>query len=386
MRIAMIGQKGIPALYGGIERHVDELSKGLVELGQDVFVYSRPWYSKERKSEIDGVKVIYTPSLKSKHFDAISHTFISIIHATLKDFDVIHIHGVGPALMAWLPKFIKPRQKVVVTFHCIDRKHQKWGIFARIMLRLGEYSACRFADRTITVSRTLNQYCSEAYDSMTQYIPNGVTLNKANGSNELTQFGIEPNEYIVMISRLVRHKGAHYLIDAYKQLKKRNPEILGNKKLVFVGDSAFTDDYVKELREMGASDSDIVFTGFQSGETLKQLFENAYICVHPSESEGLPICVLEAMSYGLPVLASDIPENMEVVEEAGLSFENKNIEDLATKLEKYLPQDEKLIEIGENAREFVDKNYNWKDISQEVSGLYFDLKPECKFSEEALSA
>ena len=386
MRIAMIGQKGIPALYGGIERHVDELSKGLVELGQDVFVYSRPWYSKERKSEIDGVKVIYTPSLKSKHFDAISHTFISIIHATLKDFDVIHIHGVGPALMAWLPKFIKPRQKVVVTFHCIDRKHQKWGIFARIMLRLGEYSACRFADRTITVSRTLNQYCSEAYDSMTQYIPNGVTLNKANGSNELTQFGIEPNEYIVMISRLVRHKGAHYLIDAYKQLKKRNPEILGNKKLVFVGDSAFTDDYVKELREMGASDSDIVFTGFQSGETLKQLFENAYICVHPSESEGLPICVLEAMSYGLPVLASDIPENMEVVEEAGLSFENKNIEDLVTKLERYLPQDEKLIEIGENAREFVDKNYNWKDISQEVSGLYFDLKPECKFSEEALSA
>jgi len=385
MRIAMIGQKGIPALYGGIERHVDELSKGLADLGQDVFVYCRPWYSKDRADEIDGVKLVYTPSLCSKHFDAITHTFISIIHATLKGFDVIHIHGVGPALLSWLPKFIKPRQKVVVTFHCIDRKHQKWGIFARLMLRLGEYSACRFSDRTITVSRTLSQYCAEAYDSMTQYIPNGVTLTNANGSKELSQFGLEPNGYIVMVSRLVRHKGAHYLIEAYRQLKERNPGALGNKKLVFVGDSAFTDDYVKELRDMAADDQDIIFTGYQSGEALKQLFENAYVCVHPSESEGLPIAVLEAMSYGLPVIASDIPENMEVVEEAGLSFENKNIEDLVRKLEEYLPQSETLKNIGDKAREFVGQNYNWKDISREVSGLYFDLKPECKVSREAVS-
>lgn len=386
MKIAMIGQKGMPALYGGIERHVDELSRGLAKLGQDVFVYCRSWYCKDKPAEVDGVKLVYTPTVKSKHFDAITHTFTSIIHAIFKDFDIIHIHGVGPALLAWLPKVLKPEQKVIVTFHCIDRKHQKWGFIARMMLRLGEWTACRFADRTITVSRTLHQYCSEAYDSMTVYIPNGVKPNPASGSEQLKEFGLEPKNYIVMVSRLVRHKGAHYLIEAYRALKARYPEIAGDKKLVFVGDSAFTDDYVKELREMAKDEKDIIFTGYQSGETLKQLFEHAYVCVHPSESEGLPICILEAMSYGLPVIASDIPENMEVVEEAGISFANKSVEDLVKKLKEHLPQDEKLKLIGDQAKEFVMTNYNWKDICQEISGLYFDIKPECKFSEEALRA
>jgi len=386
MKIAMIGQKGMPALYGGIERHVDELSRGLAKLGQDVFVYCRSWYTKDKIDEFDGVKLVYTPTVKSKHFDAITHTFSSIIHAVFNGFDIIHIHGVGPALLAWLPKLLKPKQKVIVTFHCIDRKHQKWGFIARMMLRLGEWTACRFADRTITVSRTLHQYCSEAYDSMTVYIPNGVKPNPASGSDKLKEFNLEPKNYIVMVSRLVRHKGAHYLIEAYRALKTRHPKIMGDKKLVFVGDSAFTDDYVKELRDMAKHDQDIIFTGYQSGEKLKQLFEHAYVCVHPSESEGLPICILEAMSYGLPVIASDIPENMEVVEEAGISFENKSVEDLIKKLKDHLPEAGKLKQVGDNAKEFVMANYNWKDICQEISGLYFDLKPECKFSEEALSA
>lgn len=386
MRIAMIGQKGMPALYGGIERHVEELSSGLAKLGQDVSVYCRAWYTKDKPAEVDDVKLIYTPAIKSKHFDAISHTFFSIIHAVFSGFDIIHIHGVGPALLAWLPKLLKPEQKVIVTFHCIDRKHQKWGFIARMMLRLGEWSACRFADRTITVSRTLHQYCSEAYDSMTVYIPNGVKPNPASGSDELVKFNIESKNYIVMVSRLVRHKGAHYLIKAFRALKDRYPEIVRDKKLVFVGDSAFTDDYVKELREMAKDDKDIIFTGYQSGETLKQLFEHAYVCVHPSESEGLPICILEAMGYGLPVIASDIPENMEVIEQAGISFANKSVEDLVAKLSIHLPEADKLKQIGKDAQEFVMKNYNWKDICQDVSGLYFDLKPQCKFSEEAISA
>lgn len=378
----MIGQKGIPAIFGGIERHVDELSRGLAELGLEVFVYCRPWYSKGHEEQINGVHLIYTPSLKTKHLDAISHTFLSIIHACRSGFEIIHIHGVGPALLSWLPKILRPSTKVVVTFHCIDRKHQKWGFIARAMLRLGEWSACRFADRTITVSRTLNQYCSEAYDSMTQYIPNGVRMQNPADTEYLKKFGLEPKEYIIMVSRLVRHKGAHYLIDAYKTLKFRNPEIIGNKKLVIVGDSAFTDDYVKELHEMAAGDESIVFTGFQNGEPLNALFGNAYALVHPSESEGLPIALLEAMGWGLPVIASDIPENMEVVSEAGISFENKNVEDLIRKLETYLPQTENLKELGARAKIFVNEKYNWKDICRDISGLYFDLKPECKFALE----
>lgn len=382
MKIAMIGQKGIPAHYGGIERHVEELAKGLVNLGQEVFVYARPWFAQDKQCDsVDGVKIIYTPSIKTKHFDAISHTFISLLHAVRQDFDVIHIHGVGPALMAWLPKLLKRNVQVVVTFHCIDRKHQKWGRLARLALRLGEWMACRFSDRTITVSRTLQQYCSEAYDSMTFYIPNGIKEIPCHGHDEIKKFGLEPDNYIVAVSRLVPHKGMHYLIQAYKKLKSSGA--IGTKKLAIVGGSAFTDKYIKELKSLAQHDQDIIFTDYQSGDTLWQLYKNAYLYVHPSESEGLPTTILEAMSWGLPVLASDIPENMEAVENHGLSFQNKNVEDLARQMEIYLPQADYLKSLGRGAKQHVYANYNWPDIAKEVLGLYFDLKPESKFNQTA---
>ena len=172
MKIALIGQKGIPALYGGIERHVEHLSTGLAKLGQEVFVYSRPWYTDRKLKDYKGVNVVSLPSIKTKHLDAISHTLFASVHALFQDYDVIHFHGVGPSLLAWIPKVFKRKAKVVVTFHCIDRKHQKWGRIARLSLRLGEWFANKFAHKTITVSKVLQQYCSEAYDTDTVYIPN----------------------------------------------------------------------------------------------------------------------------------------------------------------------------------------------------------------------
>ncbi|MBU1922127.1 glycosyltransferase family 4 protein, partial [Patescibacteria group bacterium] len=300
------------------------------------------------------------------------------------DFDIIHIHGVGPALLAWLPKIFARRAKVVVTFHCIDRKHQKWGRFARFALRLGEYMACRFSDRTITVSRSLNKYCAEVYDVFTEYIPNGITQNPIVGHDKLKNFNLEPKEYILAVSRLVPHKGIHYLIKAYKDLKERKPEIIGAKKLAIVGGSAFTDDYVKELKDLADGDKDIIFTDYQSGESLFQLYKNAYLYVHPSESEGLPTSILEAMSWRVPVLASNIRENMEAVQDFGIVFENKNIKDLVKKLEQYLPRADYLADLGSRSCEFVYKNYNWQDIGKDVLGLYFDLNPEIKFELESL--
>jgi glycosyltransferase involved in cell wall biosynthesis len=378
MRIAMVGQKGIPAIYGGIERHVEELSIRLVECGFDVFVYCRPWYStklkvKSEKLKIfNDVKLIYLPSLKTKHLDAISHTLLATLHALFRDYDIIHYHGVGPALLSWLPRIFRPNVKIITTFHCIDRKHQKWGLFAKLMLRAGEWAACRFAHKTITVSKTLQQYCSEAYDKETVYIPNGVAITKPKTKDQkskiLEEYGLTANKYLLMVARLVRHKGAHYLIAAFKNLKEQD-EKFKNLKLVIAGDSSFTDDYVKSLKGMASGSQEIVFVGFQSGKPLRNLFLNSLAVVHPSESEGLPIAVLEAMSYGKVVLASDIPENMELVKDYGLSFQNKNIDDLTQKLKVLINADD-LEKIGKRARAFVAENYNWDSIAMQIKRLY----------------
>lgn len=374
MKIAMIGQKGIPAIYGGIERHVEELSTRLAEGGFDVSVFCRPWYgnkTEEKMKVYKGIKLVYLPSLKTKHFDAISHTFLATIYASFGKFDIIHYHGVGPALLSWLPRIFCRKTKVVTTFHCIDRKHQKWGFFAKVILRAGEWAACRFAHETITVSKTLQQYCSEAYDKDTAYVPNGVSVAESfsnQPSGILEKYNLEKDKYLLMVSRLVRHKGAHYLIRAFRELQEKDARFC-DLKLVFAGDSVFTDDYVKELKDLAKEDQNIVFVGFQSGRPLEDLFLNSLAVVHPSESEGLPIAVLEAMSYGKVVLASDIPENMELIKDFGFSFQNKNVRDLTLRLKEVLMCHD-LRERGEEAKKFVADNYNWEHVVSEVKKVY----------------
>ena len=369
MKIAMIGQKGIPAIYGGIERHVEELSARLVESGLDITAYTRPFYTPTDKKSHRGIKLISKKSLHSKHFDAISHTLVSTIDAIKKDFDVYHFHAVGPALLSFIPRIFKPKAKVLVTFHCIDRQHQKWGKFARIMLWLGEWASCKFAHEVITVSKTLRHYCYEVYNRKTTYIPNGISVMQVQQPSIIEkEFGLKKDGYITVVCRLVQHKGIHYLIEAYNQLK--NPE----KKLVIVGDTAFTDEYVARLKAMAKGNPNIIFTGYQSGRALQELFSNAYLYVHPSESEGLPIAILEAAAYGKCILASDIPANLEVVKDCGLVFENKNIDDLKEKLEMLLMAPEELEKTGRNARKYVLKNYNWDDIAKQTKNLYTSLQ------------
>ncbi|MBI5621338.1 glycosyltransferase family 4 protein [Candidatus Falkowbacteria bacterium] len=308
------------------------------------------------------------PSIRTKHQDAISHTLLATIHALASDYDVIHYHGVGPALLAWLPRVFKPRAKVVVTFHCIDRKHQKWGTLARLALKLGERAACLFAHQTITVSKTLQYYCSQIYNTDTLYIPNGVSRRASHYGDQLIRaaFGLSQQSYIVAVARLVRHKGIHYLIAAYQRLKT-------DKQLVIVGGSAFTDEYIEELRLLADHSPNIIFTGYQEGAILDQLFANAYVVVHPSESEGLPIAILEAMSYGTAVLASDIAENLEVVKGHGFTFRNKDIANLASKLGTLLTQPKAVAAVGQEARGYVMKQYAWDDIAKKTLELYREL-------------
>ena len=370
MKIAFIGQKGIPMKFGGVEKHVERLAIGLARRGHDVYVYTRPWYTPKKLKKYQGVNLISLKSLRTKNLDAITHSFRASLDVLKKDYDIVHYHGVGPALLAWIPKFFKPTCKVVITFHCIDRFHQKWGLLARIALYLGEWAAIHFAHDTITVSKTLQNYCADTFGADTIYIPNGVDAVKdAQADTIKKKFGLSKGNYILFLSRLVKHKGAHYLIDAYNQLHT-------DKKLVIAGGSAFTDDYVKAIKNQAKYNPNIIFTGNVEGGSheWQELYSNAYLFVHPSESEGLPIVILEAMSFGLPVLASNISENMEAIAGGhGFSFKNKNVNDLKKKLEHLINSPQLVKDVGFGAKKYVLENYNWADIVNSVENVYDEL-------------
>jgi glycosyltransferase involved in cell wall biosynthesis len=373
MKITFIGQKGIPALAGGVERHVEELALRLVKQPDtEVVAYTRPWYTSKALQSHQGVRLISLPTLYSKHLDAISHSLFSIIHAAFVErADIIHIHAVGPALLTPIARLLRPKAKVVVTFHCLDRQHQKWGRLAKFMLWLGEWTTMRFAHEVIAVSTTLKHYSYEAYGRVVRYIPNGASLNQPLPASIIEQqFGLKKDGYILMVSRLVRHKGAHHLIRAYQQM---DSAILGDKKLVIVGDSAFTDQYVEEVKQLAANDDRIIFTGLQTGKALQELFSNAYCFVLPSESEGLPIVLLEAGSYGKALVASDIPANREVVEDHGILVPVGDVDELRQALEQIVASPELATELGALARNLVMEYYLWDNVAADTHQLYQEL-------------
>lgn len=375
MKIAMIGQKGMPAIYGGVEKHVQDLASRLVLVGHKVIVYSRKWYTKKENCEINGVTIKHLPSIHTKHLDTITHSFLATIHAIIFHCDVIHYHGVGPSLMAWVPRLFAPKTKVIVTFHSIDRYHQKWGWFAKSILRLGEWSACRLSHETIAVSKGLYNYCLNEFKKETIYIPNGVELNTSSTGDEfITRFGLQKNEYLLMVSRLIPHKGAHVLIAAFNAFKKANPN---NKlKLAIVGGSVYTDKYSTALREIALDNNDIVFTGFQSGQTLNALYDNCTALIHPSFNEGLPITVLQAMAASRPVLLSAIEAHLELSQNSEIFFKENHVSNLKNKLEEFISWDsEKIKKIGEENRRTVIENYNWEKIVTDTISVYSKSAP-----------
>lgn len=368
MSVYFIGQKGIPARGGGVENHVEELSTRLAAEGQDVFVYSRKRYTKSDITSYKGVNVLYTPTIYTKHLEAITHTFISILDLLRrKNVEIVHIHAIGPSLLIPLVRILKPRAKVVSTIHCSDYNHQKWGSFARFALRLGERIGATMAHLSITVSRGLKRHLERAYFASGVYIPNGVTLPELSSDEQLLkQWDLEPNEYIVAISRLIRHKGLHFLIEAYQMLDT-------DKKLVIVGGSEYTDGYVEELRLRADGNPNIIFTGKQGGKNLQALYEYAYLFVQPSLYEGLSIALLEALSYKQTVLASDIPENLEVMKDVGFTFAAGDVKDLATKLDFLLVHPEIVKQYKELGRDHVAEHYNWDTITQSTIDVYKHL-------------
>jgi glycosyltransferase involved in cell wall biosynthesis len=356
----MIGLKGIPALHGGIERHVEELGRQLALLGHDVTVYCRRHYTPPDAS-VPGLTLRRLPSLNTKHLDAWSHTLAVSLEASLRRYDVYHYHALGPATLAFLPRL--GGKGVVVTVHGLDWQREKWGAAASAYLRLGEWAAARLPSRTIVVSRELERYFMRRYRRATTYVPNAVHIPGPPDFGALQPFGLTPGGYLLTVGRLVPEKGIHLLLEAYRDVETDLP-------LVIVGDDPHG-RYLAQLRE--AADERVRFVGYVYGPPLAAFFAGAYLYLQPSTLEGLSIALLEAMSHGAPVLASDIAPNAEALAETGFYFPSGDVASLREELRRLVASPAEVKAQGEAAARRVASLYSWEEVARRTAAVYEEV-------------
>jgi glycosyltransferase involved in cell wall biosynthesis len=362
VKIAMIGQKGLPSTSGGVERHVEELGRRMVQKGHEVSVYCRAHYTDVSLHNYLGMFLIHKKNLNTKHLDAITHTLVCSIDSLFGEYDIVHYHAIGPATLSFIPKMAD--KKVVVTVHGLDWQREKWGKFAKLYLKLGEKASAYFPERTIVVSQVLRDYYKNRYGLDCAAIPNGVDIPAKLLAEIISKWGLQQDNYILFLARLVPEKGCHHLLKAWRQVKT-------DKLLVIAGGSSHSDDYVQKLHNDAGKN--VIFTGFVQGQTLGELFSNAYLYVLPSEIEGLPISLLEAMSYALPCLVSNIPENMEVIGDTGFAFTNKNVDSLAEKLQFLIDSHQDAKAAGQKAFSRVEHYFNWDKVVNETEAVYREI-------------
>lgn len=364
MKIVVTGTRGIPNIMGGVETHCEELFPRIAARGFDVTVIRRTNYVRDNLTEWKGVKLVDIESPKKKSFEAIIHTFRAINEAKRLGADILHIHAIGPALLVPYAKMLG--MKVVFTHHGPDYDRDKWGTAAKTMLKLGERMGCMFADEVIVISDVIRNLIKRKYNrtSHVHLIYNGVSQPEICDYPEyFNKLGIEKGKYILGMCRFVPEKNLHHLIDAYVKVKERNPDL--DIKLVLAGDTDFEDDYSRSLKEV-ARKNGVVLTGFIKGRKLHSLLTNCRCYCLPSSHEGLPIALLEAMSYGVKVIVSNIPANREVGLQEYDYFPVGDIDALA----------EKLSTVIERPLEHIDYDmakYNWDKIADQVTTVYQNL-------------
>ncbi|MGE5551258.1 MAG: glycosyltransferase family 4 protein [Bacteroidota bacterium] len=369
MRIAMIGQKGVPAIAGGVERHVEEIGKRLVQQGHEVTVYCRSTYGGScRPATSDGMRLRYIYTLDNKNLEAILYAFQASVDALPRRFDIIHYHALGPTSLSFIPRLFG--KNVIATVHGLDWQRDKWGRLAKAYLKLGERATARFPARIIAVSPSLRDYFVQNYGKDpgdVVFIPNGVNVKPRVEPKEITKLGLDEKSYILFLARIVPEKGAHYLIEAYNRLHT-------DKKLVIAGGESHTERYFQRLRSMAGDNPNVVFTGNVQGRMLEELYSNAYVYVLPSDVEGMPITLLEAMSYARCCLTSDIPENQAVVKnQFGRCFEKGNIASLTDELARMLQESAAVDSIGETAFNEIVQNYDWDKIAKATESVYLSI-------------
>ena len=370
MKIAMIGHKRIPSREGGVEIVVDKLSTQLVKRGHTVVAYNRKGHhvsgrefeSGSSRKEYNGIRLKTVFTFEGSKLNAIVYSVLAAIRASFSRFDVVHFHAEGPASMCFLPKLFGKR--VVVTIHGLDWQRSKWGGFATKFLKFGEKTAAKYADEIIVLSKNVQQYFLDTYGRKTVYIPNGIEKPEIKDDSLIKEkFGIEKDGYILFLGRLVPEKGVHYLIDAYKKTYTQ-------KQLVIAGGSSHTSEYMQGLKEQAKDDNRIIFTDFVQGEMLEELYSNAYIYCLPSDLEGMPLSLLEAMSYGNCCLTSDIPECTEVCGDYAVSFKKGDVDDLHAKLQMLVEDRGNVEKYKQGSADYICGKFSWDDIVTQTLKLY----------------
>lgn len=360
MKIVVTGTRGIPNVMGGVETHCEELFPRIAAKGFDVTVIRRKSYVHDEMKEWNGVKLVDIETPKKKAFEAIIHTFKAINAAKKIGADILHIHAIGPALLVPYAKILG--MKVVFTHHGPDYDRDKWGTMAKTILKLGERMGCMFADDVIVISDVIRNLIKNKYNrtNRVHLIYNGVSKPEICDYPEyFKELGIEKGKYILGMCRFVPEKNLHHLVEAFSKINNQGC------KLVLAGDTDFEDDYSRKLKAM-AKEHGVILTGFIKGRKLHSLLTHTRCFVLPSSHEGLPIALLEAMSYKLPVIVSDIPANLEV----GLKHDNYfpvgNINALADKLQHN-------IDSPYTSVNYDMSNYNWDNIAEQISQVYLNL-------------
>jgi len=357
MKIVVTGTRGIPNIMGGVETHCEELFPRIVRMEADATIIRRTSYVKDKLTEWRGVKLVDVDSPKKKSFEAIIHTFRAINKAKALGADVLHIHAIGPAM---LTPYAKLRgMRVVFTHHGPDYDRDKWGWVAKTMLKLGERMGCLFADDVIVISNVIKELIAGKYGrtERVHLIYNGVPEPEVCDSPDyFAELGIEKGKYILGMCRFVPEKNLHHLIEACSRIDMKGC------KLVLAGDTDFEDDYSRGLKEM-ARQHGVVLTGFIKGKKLHSLLTGSRCFCLPSSHEGLPIALLEAMSYGIPVVVSDIPANLEVGLDAGSYFPVGDVTALGRRLQRMIDQ-------GVQHVTYDLAKYDWDHIAQQVLAVY----------------
>lgn len=359
MRIAMIGHKRIPGREGGVEVVVEELATRMAAKGHSVTVYNRKRKSIKSQKYFDGVRIIDVPTLENKNLNAVVYSFLASIRASLGKYDVIHFHAIGPSFFLVIPHLFGKR--TVVTVHGLNYKTPKWKGIGAWFIKKGEAITAKYADEVIVLSLNQKRYLKEKYNRDVTYIPNGTTVfDRENPDIIKKKYGLDSGKYILFLSRIVPGKGLEYLLDAYRNIDS-------DLQLIIAGKSEYAEGFYSSVLKKASKDQRVKFIGFVEGKELRELYSNAKLFVFPSEAEGMPMCLLEAMSFDCPCLVSNIPENMEVGGDFVQSFETQNVNDLENKLIRCLEHPE-IFKAGSG--KYIRENYCWDSVVEQTLACY----------------
>ena len=363
-RVAFIGARGVLSRYSGIESYYEETGKLLAQDNYDVTAYCRTYFTPDLDVH-QGMRLVRLPTIRSKHLETLVHTLLSTVHAMFTDYDIVHFHALGPALFSYFPRLTG--KKTLVTVQGLDWQRKKWGRVASSILRLGELASARLPNRTVVVSKVLQQHYRGLYHAETTYIPNGTTIRNHAPASQILKWGLEADRYILFLGRFSPEKNCHLLIEAYERLDTP-------VKLVFAGGSSHTDSYAASLREHAGEK--ILFLDWVAGEAFDELLTNAAVFVLPSDMEGLSLALLDAMGAGVCVLTSDIPENRELVDGVGFTFRGGDAQDMARMLVFLIEDEQVRRQAGQKAQQRVRQHFLWPGIAAQISLLYRELLGE----------